>query len=222
MPTAPLLIRIFYGGAFLSGVPYLQLLALAYIPIAFGYTVHPAFFNGFNRPRLTFLVYASGAVVIAVCAPLFAVYLGLGVYGIIYATFAYLFAAWAVGTFLADRYMGARLDARANLAIIGVSVLAYLGTAFLPPVAHSSVASLVLDIAVFFGIYLTLAPVAGAVTATDLDVMQRTFDDLGALGSPFRLLVRYERLLLSLRRGRRPGSGAQAQETGTRPESAEP
>jgi len=199
IPAASLLIRVFYGAAYESGVTYLQFLALAYVPIAFGYTVHPAYFNGFGRPRLTFLVYASGALALVVGAPLFSIYLGFGIYGIIYATFASLFTAWAVGTFLADRYMGARLDVRANVAIIAVSALSYLATAFLPTVAHSSVASLLLDLVVFFGIYLTLAPVAGAVNSRDLDVMEHAFKDLRVVGRFFRALVRYERLMLSIR-----------------------
>ena len=199
VPAASLLIHIFWGDSYASGTPYLQLLALAYTPIAFGYTVHPAFFNGFNRPRLTMLVYVSGAAALVVGAPLFAVYLGLGIYGIIYATFVSLLTTWAVGTFLADRYMGARLDIKANAAIVAVTAAAYLATAFLPTVAHSSVASLLLDLAVFFGVYLTLAPIAGAVNAKDLNIMDHAFRDLRGFGPVFGFLVRYERLMLSLR-----------------------
>jgi O-antigen/teichoic acid export membrane protein len=197
--TAPLLIHIFYGAAFDASAPYLRLLAFAYVPIAFGYTVHPAFFNGFGHPRLTLLVYGSGALALVVGSPLFSISLGLGINGIIYATFGSFLVAWAVGTFLADRFMGARLDVRANGAIIVASAISSLAAGVLPYVAHSSALSLLLDSVVFFGLYLTLSPVVGAISRKDLDVMGHAFKDLRVVGRLVGLLLRYERFLLSLR-----------------------
>ncbi len=215
IPTAPLLIRVLYGANYVAGAPYLVLFALAYLPIAFGYTVHPAYFNGFGRPRLTFVVFASGAATLAVGSTLLSYNLGFGIEGIIYAYFASYLVAWAVGTFLAWKYMGASLDLKANAAIIAITAVAYLATASLPLVAHSSVASLLLDALVFFGIYLTLAPIAGAVTKQDLDVIGHAFSDLKVVGGAFALLIRYEAMVLSLRRrfsrdGGAPGKGPPA------------
>jgi O-antigen/teichoic acid export membrane protein len=197
--AAVYLVRVFYGATFSGSVPYLQLLALAYIPIAFGYTVHPAFFSGFGRTKLAFLVYASSSLTLVTCATLFSLRLGYGVYGLIYATFLSLFVAWLVGTLMAARFMGATLDLKANAAILVVSAVAYAVTASLPPIASSSALSLLVDLLVFFGIYATLAPVAGAVNDRDLDVMEHTFRDLKLVGTVLGVLLRYERRILSLR-----------------------
>jgi stage V sporulation protein B len=197
--AAPNLVRVFYGASFSGSAPYLQLLALASIPIAFGFAVHPAFFNGFGRPKLSSLVQASFAITLVLCAYLLSVQFDYGVYGLIYATFLSYFVAWLVGTVLAARIMGATLDMRANGAILVVSAVSYVVTTSLPPVASSNALSLLVDFLVFFGLYVTLAPVANAVNVRDLDVMEHAFIDLRIFGSLFALLLRYERWMLSLR-----------------------
>lgn len=199
IPAAALLVRILYGAEYAPASQYLSLFALAYIPLAFGYTIHPAFFNGFGRTKLTLAVYGAGAAALVVGAPLFGVTLGLGINGIILATFASLLTSWVVGTLLAAKYMGARLDLKANGAIALSAVASYLATALLPTVAHSSVLSALLDFFVFFGIYLTLAPILGAVTSKDVDIMERTFSDLRVVSRVLALFFRYVRLMVSIR-----------------------
>jgi stage V sporulation protein B len=198
LATAPQLIHVLYGFSYDGSIPYLQLLAFAYLPIAFGYTVHPAFFNGFNKPRLTMTLLVCGAVTLMVAAPLFSLTFGLGVDGLIYAIFLSFFVAWAVGTFLADRYMDARLDLWANLGILIASVVSYGATIFFPSVPSSNVLTLVVDFVLFAVVYLTLAPLLRAVKMDDLEIMQHSFSGLGILSKAFGVLLRYERFLLSL------------------------
>ena len=196
------LTRAFYGATFAGSIPYLRLLALAYLPIAFGYTVHPSFFAGFGRPRLTFLVYASGAVTLVIGAPLLAIWADLGVDGVIYAIFLSYFVAWAVGTYLADRYMKARLDLRANGAILVSSVVSFLATAGLSipfSIIHSTLLQLVLDLVVFALVYLSLAPLTGAINGKDLDIIEHTFKDLKGVNRLSGILLRFERGFLALR-----------------------
>jgi O-antigen/teichoic acid export membrane protein len=197
------LVRILYGAAYVGSVPYLQLLAFACLPIAFGGSVHPAFFNGFGRTKLTFVLYLTGAVTLFVTAPFLALTCGLGVYGLIYATFLYYFVAWAVGTILAFKFLHAVLDVRSTAIILLVSTIALLAVSRLPA-ANSSLLSLILDFVVFFGIYITLAPLSSAITGQDLDLLEVTLSEpalVGAIASP---LLRYERLLVGFRaKGRR-------------------
>jgi len=194
-----LIINLFYGASYAGSTPYLELLALANLPIAFGYTVHPAFFTGFGRPRLTMFVYLSGAVTLIVGAPLFSILLDLGVDGLIYATFLSLFVAWVVGTVLAERYMKATLDWKANGAVLLASIISFAATGLLPRVFSSSILTLFLDVLVFFTLFLTLAPLAGAVNGTDLETMEYIFKDLKLVKYAATLLLRYERFVLSIR-----------------------
>ena len=195
-----LLIHLFYGASYSGSIPYLELLALANLPIAFGYTVHPAFFTGFGRPRLTMLVYLSGAVTLFISAPMLAILFGLGVNGLISATFLSFLVAWVVGTILAERYMQATLDLKANGAILLISVISFAVTIVIPEIAFSSLLTLLLDLLVFFGLFLTLAPLAGAVNRTDLDTMEYIVKDLKFVKYAFSFLLRYERLMLSVRK----------------------
>jgi len=197
--TSSLLIQLFYGASYLGSVSYLELLALAYIPIAFGYSVHTAFFTGFGKPRLAMYVYLGGALTLLISAPLLAIEYGLGVDGLILANFLSYLAAWVVGTVLAKRNMNATLDMRANAAILLVSVISYLGTV-LASGAHLSMAlTFLLDLIVFLGLFLTLAPLSGAVNKVDVETMEYTFKDLRALNFIVGPLLWYERLVLSVR-----------------------
>ena len=195
------LIRIFYGAAYTSpnggSIPYLQLLAFAYLPIAFGYSVHPAFFNGFGRTRLTLVLYLTASVTLFLAAPLLAYTSGLGVDGLIYATFLSYFVAWAVGTFLAFRFMHAVLDIRSTGTILLASVIAFLATSFLPH-AGSVLATLVVNLVVFFGIYMTLAPLLRAVSRQDVDLLELTLSEPAFIGKIASPILRYERFLVNL------------------------
>jgi O-antigen/teichoic acid export membrane protein len=191
------LVRIVYGAAYSGSIPYLQLLAFAYIPIAFGYSVHPAFFNGFGRPKLTFLLYLTSSVTMVLAAPLLATTYGLGVDGLIYAIFLSYFVAWAVGTYLAFRFLHAALDVLSSAKILAVSVVSYLVVSILPTTASSAL-TLAADLAVFFGIYVTLTPLTGAVTEAELDLLELTLREPEVLGKVASPLLRYERRLVGL------------------------
>jgi O-antigen/teichoic acid export membrane protein len=191
------LVRILYGAAYSGSIPYLRLLAFAYLPLAFGYSVHPAFFNGFGRTKLTFYLYLTASVSLVLAAPLLAISAGLGVDGLIYANFLSDFVAWAVGTFLAYRFLYAALDIRSTVTILAVSAAASLATSLLPS-GGSALVTLVLDIVVFFGIYITLAPLSRAISGQDVDLLELTLSEPALVGKVVSPLLRYERLLVNL------------------------
>jgi len=193
------LVRLLLGTGYDASVPYLQLLALAILPIAFGYSVHPAFFNGFGRTRLTFVLNLTAAVTLVLAAPLLAETYGLGVDGLIYATFISYFVAWAVGTYLAYRYLHAVLDIQSTVKILLVSAVCYVAVTSLPATPYSLV-TLVADFVVFFGIYITLTPLVRAVTKGDLDLVELTLNEPALLGRIASLFLRYERWLVDLTR----------------------
>jgi O-antigen/teichoic acid export membrane protein len=191
------LVRTFLGASYSGSVPYLQLLAFSYLPTAFGGSVHPAFFNGFGRTKLTLLLYVAAAVTLVLAAPLLAVTLGLGVDGLIYANFLSDFVQWAAGTFLAFRFLHAALDVRSTGTLLGVSAVAFLVTLLLPPIGPAQ-ATLVVNLIVFFGIYITLAPLTRAVTEKDVDLLRLTLSEPAFVGKIASPILRYERFLTSL------------------------
>ena len=195
--SADPLVRVLLGAKYVASVPYLQLLAFAYLPIAFGYSVHPAFFNGFGRTRLTFVLYLTASATLVLAAPLLATTYGLGVDGLIYATFISYFVAWAVGTCLAYRFLHAALDIQSTVKILLVSVVSYVAVRILPTTA-SSVLTLATDIVVFFGVYITLTPLVRAITKTDLDLLELTLSEPAFIGKIASPLLRYERYLVDL------------------------
>ena len=81
------LMRLVYGESYSSGTQYLVLLPLAQLPLLLGTSVVPGFLNAIGRTRLTMFATGLGAVGLFVAAPLFALGMGLGVVGLIYATF---------------------------------------------------------------------------------------------------------------------------------------
>jgi O-antigen/teichoic acid export membrane protein len=193
------LVRLLYGPGYSASVPYLQLLALAILPIAFGYSVHPAFFNGFGRTKLTLVLYVTASVALFLAAPLLAETCGLGVDGLIYATFLSYFVAWAVGTYLAYRYLHAALDIRSTVKILLVSAVAYVAVTSAPQSPYLLL-NLVENLVVFFGIYVTLTPLVRAVTKSDLDLVGLTLSEPALLGKLASLFLRYERWLVDLTR----------------------
>ncbi len=192
------LMHVLYGASYDGGIGYLQLLAIAYLPTAFGYTVHIAFFNGFARPKLTMVLQTVAGAVLFVAAPLLAIAADWRVDGIIYANLLSDFAAWAMGTVLADRYMNARLDFKANAAILLSAAVSCGATALVSQTLGSSALTLLADLLVFTLSYLTLAPLLGAIKTDDMSTMEHTFAGLGIVSRLIGLLLRYVKLILSI------------------------
>jgi O-antigen/teichoic acid export membrane protein len=196
--SSPVLIRVFYGASFSGSIPYLALLAVANTPIAFGYNVHPAFFNGFDKTRLTMYLSIAAGITLVVLAPLMSIEFGFGVDGLIYSVFISNFVGWAVGVTLAFTRMGATMDSRHIGAILLVSVLSAACTYFFPRVPFSNVLTLLVYVIVYFGVYLTLAPLARAINKWDVDMLETTFKNLGFINEIISPLFKYERFLTSL------------------------
>lgn len=215
LATAQPLVHVLYGYSYNGSVPFLELLSFAYLPVAFGYTVHPAFFNGFNKPKLTMILQLVGGAVLAIAAPLLSLTLNLGVNGLIYSLFLSFFAAWAAGTYFADRYMDARLDLKANGAILLASFAAFIVAYALPLSSTSNVVTIVANLTVFVPIYLTLTPFLRAVKEGDLEIMRHALSGLGPLSRVIGIVLEYEEFILSL--GRTQGDPAPQKGAGLNP-----
>jgi O-antigen/teichoic acid export membrane protein len=199
--SSPLVVTL-YGSSFAASVYYLRLLALAYLPIAFGYSVHSAFFNGFGRTKLTMLMNSSGAISLLVCAPLFAITFRLGVTGLILATLLSYFVPWLIGTTFARVFMGTTMDFRANGLIVSISVISYAAATLAGQGVSASpgLELLLLYIVVFFGVYLTLAPLTRLISEPEIDTVDKILVESRLIGRVFAPIIRYQRLILALTR----------------------
>jgi O-antigen/teichoic acid export membrane protein len=191
------LVRILYGPEFAASVPYLQLLGFAYLPTAFGYSVHPAFFNGFGKTRLTLILYFTTSTSLVLAAVILATTFGLGVYGLILAIFLSDFVAWSVGTYMAYRFLHVTLDMLPTIKILLVSLASYVAVQAIPKMA-SPILALLVNIIVFFGVYITLAPFVRAISRNDLKLFEIIFSEPALIGRIASPLIRYERFLVDL------------------------
>lgn len=203
--TAPELLRIFFGGSFVPGAPYLQLFAFAFAPILTGLTVLPVFFNGVARPGLTLAAVGIGTVTLLVTAPLFAVGLGLGVEGAILSLFVSNLVMSAAGLALLRARFSASLDLRAAVATLASALVALAASDVVS--SPSAVFTLVGRVLVFSACYLTLVPALRAMTVEDFDLLGRSLAGLPLLNRPVSLVLAYEVLVARRLFGERSKDG---------------
>jgi O-antigen/teichoic acid export membrane protein len=188
------LMYTFYGSSFVAGSQYLVLLALAYAPILVGQSIIPSFFNGIGRPRLTFYATGLAAAVLFGAAPLLAVSSGLDVTGLILALLVSNSTLAAVGLYLVRRHKLGGTGWRTASATLIASLAGLIACLALPPIGHH-VIMLGVKILLFGGIYLTLAPVLGAVDEADVDRLALSLGGVSSLRSLASPFLKYERML---------------------------
>ena len=76
--------------------------------------------------------------------------------------------AVSCGLYLSARYFGAKIDFRATLSILGSSILAFLAVVPLELSHFNDLILLILEIVVFVAVYLTVAPLFGALGPEDI------------------------------------------------------
>src|SRR5208282_1339292 len=108
----------------------------------------------------------------------------------------------AASLYFAWRYLQATVDLRAIGAIFGASALGYAAMLLLSYLALPSLLALVADVLAFLFVYLTAAPLVGAIDVADVETLGAAFEGLGVLSDALQLILRYELLVL---RRLRPG-----------------
>lgn len=194
--TAPNLVDIFYGTSFSPAGNFLILLSLAYSPILLGQTVIPNFFNAIGRTRLTLCVTGGGALAIFAIAPLLSVELGMGVPGLIYSIFVSNSIIAVVGVLLAIKRRLGSVDFRSAAAVFASSVVG-LTVCYLVPFLGSHWLSFVAELLIFATIYLTLAPLFGAVSPADVGVISASLGEMPVVGRILAVVLSFEGHLAS-------------------------
>jgi O-antigen/teichoic acid export membrane protein len=183
-----------YGSSYTAGSGYLILLAMAYVPILVGASILPSFFNAVGLTKHT--LYATGAagLILLAAAPLLAVFSGLAVEGLIYALMLSNVALAAVGLFFIHRRRLGVVDWRSSMATFAASLLAFAAAWVLPSFGHQIVL-LVAKFAVFTAVYLTAAPLLGALTLADVDRLDASLKDVTLVGKLVAPIAAYEKYL---------------------------
>lgn len=185
---------VIYGSSYSPGSPYLVLLALAYVPILLGMGVIPNFFNGIGKTRQTLYAVGGGAVSLFALAPVLAIWLGLGAYGLIYATLISNVLISFVGLLFLRRMGMPGMDMRAALGTLSSSVLAMLVCVFIPPLGPD-LFSLFVKFVLFASVYLTLVPMLGGLEVRDIERIRHSLAEVRLLGKLAVLILDYEEKL---------------------------
>jgi O-antigen/teichoic acid export membrane protein len=192
--TAKQLMVLFYGQPFGAGTNYLVALAVSATPVLLGLTVLPAFFNGIARTRLTLLMVGIGAIVLFAAAPILAITLNLGVYGLIYGLLLSNLITSIVGLFLFRVVFSSWVGLQAAASTLVAGVISY-GLCLLVPSLSSNLLILVIKLAIFTAAYLTLAPLLRAVRYGDLETLEVALGEMPVLGRLIHIIIAYEKLL---------------------------
>lgn len=207
--TAGPLLSLVYGGSYVDGAAYLQLFAISYLPSILGLNIMAQFFNGAGRTRFTMLVLISGATTIAFSAPLFTFILDLGISGLLYANILGNVVGAVAGLAISRRYMGAKIDLRGAAVISLASAAAYLVIVGIDGLVAPKLLVLLLDGVVFAVVYLTAAPLLGALRVADLERLNTASEAFGRVSAPFKAIIRYEGAVLKLVDRERPPRSTQ-------------
>lgn len=195
------LVDIIYGSSFSPAGGFLVMLSLAYTPIVLGQNVIPNFFNGIGLTRLTLATTGAGALMIFGVAPFLSLVMGLGVPGLIYSIFVSNVVIAAMGLLFVLRKRLSSVDYR-SIAAVMVSSGAGLAVCWSLPFLGSELLDLGVKVIVFAILYLTLAPILGAVEPEDVDRLSTSVGEVPILGYLLLMVFSYEKYLASMRLSR--------------------
>jgi O-antigen/teichoic acid export membrane protein len=188
-----------YGRAYAHSSYFLELLALAYIPYAFGYSVLIPFVNGVGNSRLNMFMDIIESVATIVPIVVLVVLLKLGVNGLLYSIIISNVAPTIFGLYASSKYHRAKVD-YANLFntfFVSLTCLAavYLVSFFVLG-GVSSYIVFPIDLAVYLGLFLTLMPLTRAVREEDVARLRSSSRGLGAINKLLDPILSYENFLI--------------------------
>lgn len=193
--SSPVLVSAILGPSFAQASPYLQLLAIAYLPTAVGLGVLPVFFNGAGKTRLSLYLYLVNSILIVIAAPLLALQLGLAVNGLIYALLVSNLGGLVLGLALARRSLSASADLR-SVAMILLSSVISAAVVFFLPVFSSRALTLLLQLVAFVACYLTLAPILRGISRDDVGRLKLVLGEMKVIGVLSGWVLRYEMVII--------------------------
>jgi O-antigen/teichoic acid export membrane protein len=180
MVLAEPIIGAVYGTKWLYAPPFLVLFVLINLLAFFGDLSVQSVLVALGETRLLMKL---NALTLAIGIPLaFVLVPTFGIVGVLVGSFVALIPATLLSLYLAWKRYGVMTDFSASFRILLASVIAggttYL---FLSVLSVAELARLAAGLVFFLGVFLTIAPVVGAVSSRDVDIFRGMFSGLGIL-----------------------------------------
>lgn len=189
-------IRLVFGRSYVPAAPLLALVALSNLTLVLGQPLFPSYFNGIGKTRFTLYAYLADAAAAFILAPL------LGIYfqqiGITFSLLASNFTSGVTALYLAKKYLGTTIDYRTSGLAVAVSALCAIPTYFISGFSSNSspfvivLGTVILQFAVFFGLYLLLAPLIGIINSGDIVRLKSASSGIRYFSKVFQLVINIE------------------------------
>jgi O-antigen/teichoic acid export membrane protein len=197
--SSKILIALIYGESYLHASYYLELLSLAYLPYAFGYPVLTPFFNGLGKTRLTMIMDTVETIATLLPIFIFVFWFNLGVNGLLYSIIISNIAPTLFGLFAANKYARARVDYISLASALFVSIICYLfvyAASYFLLIRVNDLIAFALELVIFFGSYLSLLPLSGAIRMEDVTRLRASSRGLRITSRLLGSVLNYEAFIL--------------------------
>jgi len=172
------LIGTLYGDKWSYAPTFLAISMLSNLLVVLGSVSVAIFFSATGETKLLLKL---NALTLVIGVPFgFLLVPALGIIGVIIGPILSGIPSILIGLYLTRRRYSMRVDLSASLKILFVSAIAAVSTHILLSfLVASNIALLAIGILFFFAIYLTFAPMIGAVNRVDISNMRTMFSGLG-------------------------------------------
>jgi len=185
------LIQIVYEASFASASIYLALHATLFLTIGLGYQIQKSFFSGLGETKQTLKVSLIQFVFFVFLAPCLAMV--MGVTGLIASILTSNIIATIYGAYCAKSKYKVEFNHKSLIRIYLLALVSaapvFLCIRFLPfPLTLKTLTAS----AVYFISYLTMLPLAHAITRPELKQIERAVRNIGPLEAIAKLVLKYE------------------------------
>lgn len=193
------LVYVFFGSEYSLASIFLAFYILLGLYAGLGSGVFQYLFSGIGR---TDVILKANLINIVVFIPLAPLSIQLyGVIGLIMSLFIYNFCSLLYLLLTAIRKINVDMDASSSAKIYLASIIsALLLFAFLQYSQFSSLLNLILGSIIFCVAYLTLLPLIGIISFTDIEIFRQVSGKIRSLRVILKLLLQYETKILKLMR----------------------
>ncbi len=189
------LVKIVYGEAFLPASLFLSLYVTVYFLVGFGWVIHESFFNGVGETKTTLKWNIVKFVVFLGLAPLLTQ--TFSVLGIILAILCSEGAATIFGAYNAKHNFGAGPDYPSIFRIFLAAFVAAIPSFFIVYTQlFPAIIILFLGSLLYLLIYITLLPLMGVLSKSEVDNIQKATEKIRLLGYIMKYILKFENKIL--------------------------